>query len=266
MSTLNLPRGADGTADQAQSADHRAHLPHRDRDHRASTCGSSGATKRAISGSAAPRRSRMLAELSEYGALYRQSRLPRSDPREHCPARRRHRLRGHRRSQAAMSSRDAAYSEVLGHEALRQARPPTRVLPAADATPTTAVTIRGRRYVELIAPVGRDEDRDRDGIDQVRSSPPPTAPPPRRAQATPIGLRPPRDDARPAAATVQRSISSARCPSSRCSSVLTIGATFLLTRRPRRADARLMRAARAVGAGQARRATSPRTRRTSWAC
>ena len=145
----------------------------------------------------------MLAELSEFGALHQQPRVPRGDPREPV-RRRRHRLRGHRRSQG----RGRRRAPHLRHARARRAagaRRPTRCCRRPAPRSTAEVTIRGRRYVELDRAGERHEDRDRDGLDQGPPEPAAdNAAAPLRRDRDADGLRPARDDVRAAAAAVQK--------------------------------------------------------------
>ncbi len=131
------------------------------------------------------------------------------------------------------------------------AAPADTPLPAAGATTAAEVTIRGRRYVELIAPVGGTKIATAMGLDQ--GPPQPAA----HAVAAPTAL--------PASTTLgyvrlglsfERQQQQFRKHLVGALSVialligLTIGATFLLTRGLVAPMHRLMRAARAVGAGK----------------
>ena len=153
--------GADGAADQAQPAHHRADLPHGDRDHRLLRRGSSGATRTP----------------SCVGAVRRRSRCSRSSPSSACTTNNRAYLDAILDSLSADS--DVAYAVIVdarreprratAHRrfarhgraagpAHRWARCPRR----ARSRPPIS-TIRGQRYVELIAPVGGTRAADRDG-------------------------------------------------------------------------------------------------------
>ena len=125
-------------------------------------------------------------------------------------------------------------------------------LPVAGTTTTAEVTIRGRRYVEFIAPVSSTRIATAMGLDQGPPEPAvdaTAAAPAAPAAATPLGyVR--------LGLTFERQQQQFRKHFVGALSVialligLTIGATFLLTRALVAPMHRLMRAARAVGAGK----------------
>ena len=158
---------------------------------------------------------------------------------------------------------DIAYAVIVDHkgdavagrrisDALGPAGPPptsaAALLPAIGTTSTAELTIRGRRYVELIAPVGGTKIVTAMGLNQ--GPPEPTAditasaPPPGTIGFVRLGM------------TFERQQQQFRKHLVGALSVialligLTIGATFLLTRGLVAPMHRLMRAARAVGAGK----------------
>ncbi|MET0682191.1 MAG: EAL domain-containing protein [Casimicrobiaceae bacterium] len=139
-------------------------------------------------------------------------------------------------------------SDALGKEG-PPATPADAVLPPAGATSTTDVTIRGRRYVELIAPVSGTKIATAMGLKQGPPEPPvdnavAAAPPGTTMGFVRLGI------------AVDRQQQQFRKHLIGALSVialliaLTIGATFLLTRSLVAPMHRLMRAARAVGAGK----------------
>jgi len=122
-------------------------------------------------------------------------------------------------------------------------------LPVAGTTTTAEVTIRGRRYVEFIAPVSSTKIATAMGLDQGPPEPAVDATAAAPAAATPLGyVR--------LGLTFERQQQQFRKHFVGALSVialligLTIGATFLLTRALVAPMHRLMRAARAVGAGK----------------
>ena len=164
--------GADGAADQAQPAHDRPHLPHRDRDHvllrlaavarrRAASCAAQGAT-----------RSRCWPSSPSTGSYTQDNGAPRAD-----------------RSTASPPTATSPTSAVLdrdGSDRSPSAASPTRSARGAAAdfarrgTARGAIAARrddrGRRYVELIAPIAEvtlgsqpltaGRPRARDGVDR----------------------------------------------------------------------------------------------------
>ncbi len=125
-------------------------------------------------------------------------------------------------------------------------------LPAVGSTTATELTIRGRQYVELIAPVGGTRIATAMGLGQGPPEPPAegaASTPATLATAAPIGFV-------RLGMTFDRQQQQFRKHFVGALSVialligLTIGATFLLTRGLVAPMRRLMRAARAVGAGK----------------
>ena len=148
--------GADGAADQAQPADDRPDLPHRDRDHRLlrlaavarrrqPSCARSGATALA-----------MLAELAEYGLVTGDRANLDRDPRQPRD-RRRHRLRARPRRQAQRPSSRATFAE----SALRTPTCPTlpRAVPAAAGNGIAVSKLDDRR--PALRRAGRARSRQR---------------------------------------------------------------------------------------------------------
>jgi len=189
----------------------------------------------------------MLAELSEYG-LYTNNKAYLEAILESLPA------EGGDIAYAVIVDRRGdivagrRISEALGNEG-PPATPADAVLPAAGTTSTTEVTIRGRRYFELIAPVGGTRITTAMGLNQD-----PPEPAADNAALLPpagttlgfarLGMAPDRQQQQfrkhlvGALSVIALLIG------------LTIGATFLLTRGLIAPMHRLMRAARAVGAGK----------------
>ncbi len=139
-------------------------------------------------------------------------------------------------------------ADTLGTAAL-PAVPADTPLPTAGTTTTTESTIRGRRYVELIAPVGGAKIAAAMGLWQGPPEPAAEGAGAGQATAGPIGFV-------RLGMTFDRQQAQFRKHLVGVLSVvalligLTIGATFLLTRALVAPMHRLMRAARAVGAGK----------------
>ena len=193
--------GADGAADEAQPAHHRAHLPHRHRDHRLLPL---AAVARREERAAPAQRdvARDAGRDVRVRIAHEQPGLPRGDPRSALPPKGTSRTRSSstRRREPVAARRIA---DALGTAGLPALPPDTPLAGGRDHGERPSLTVRGRRYVELIAPVGGAKIASAMGLCAgAAASRPPSGAGAAQATAGADRLRPAGDDVRPPAGAV----------------------------------------------------------------